>query len=181
MRYLTISYTVVYPNPDAKPMHYDHVLLATPDGETFYHPEGGPSYFYLNKDAYKIHKDHGEFKRNGDDWDEIDRLVLENKSRYHRPKAEIKESAGWLSPDGQFYPCLERGHISLAETICRSMLGVLKEEEELRKRKWAKVWGSGDADRMYSLLTDAQVATMLKIAEIAEHDEYRKNMMSNLS
>ena len=179
MKYLTISYVTIFPNPDAKPFVANHVLLATPDGHKFYHPEGGPSYFTLEK--YEVHENHGDLHP-GRDRKIVERLVVANCRAYHRPRRDTQPCAGWLSPDGYFYPCEPWEHDSLAETICRAELRVLKGASYLEGQSWLRIYDDGLVARGWGgarQLTQRQRDTLWDLYQMSD-GEYQEQIGNSI-
>ena len=53
----------------------------------------------------------------------------------------LEQDTGWLSPEGEFFPCKHYEHISKAEDLCK-LLGISEDviyDDELLKRGWAKL------------------------------------------
>lgn len=172
MRYLTINYTVTFPNPNAKPIHYSHSLLQTPDGEMFYHPEGGPTHFYLKE--YGVVKDHGELNL-GDNWDTIEQLILSNAKTHHCPEQVVRPGAGWLSLQGKFYPCKAWEHDGLARQICRAVLGVLEGTGYLESRGWIRIYEDGLV-ALRQKLNQKQLNTVWDLHQASDDEEYKEQI-----
>lgn len=75
---------------------------------------------------------------------------------------------GWLSPSGEFYPCNQYGHISLADTLVRKFYlktysARYSVDEFLLKVNWLKLYDKGIGYNSYDythgkhkILTNAQ-------------------------
>ena len=66
---------------------------------------------------------------------------------------------GWLSPNGEFYPCSSYGHVSLAEKLVEERYKAQKMEDQLRipkddlllSDKWIKLFQDGLVAGNFSL------------------------------
>jgi hypothetical protein len=155
-------------------------LLRTPDGEKFYHPEGGPTYFRL--DEYTVSKDHGHLDLE-DDWDKIESLILENYANHHSPPSGLKESAGWMSPDGTFFPCRSWEHDFLAETLCRAEVGELESTRTLERYGWLRIYDNGLVAITFNgrrPATQKQIDALWDLHELAADKEYKENIRSRI-
>lgn len=174
MLYVTISYKTEYPNAPTK--EHRHVLLATPDGIKFYHPEGGPSHFTLSD--YELEETHGYYNL-GDENDsrQVKRLVIKNAKKYHSPEKETKPTGGWLAPNGDFYPCESWLHDWMAESICRAVLGKLEGTRYLEQKQWIRVHDNGNLGTATDdPLTQAQRNALFDLYTQSDNCEYKKNI-----
>ena len=134
---------------------------------------GGPSYMTVHDwDKVQIIKDYGEI-------DDMDRGNIENLYDQFDldfpPIAETKVSAGWLAPNGKFYPCQYMEHLSEARHLA---FVHYKErgngEQRIEKEGWAKIYSDGtcllptsylyDQDGEY---TQAQLDTLSDLLVLA--------------
>lgn len=76
---------------------------------------------------------------------EWDRLEIEFIKKYFPLKpSEPKESAGWLSPDGKFYPCKYHEHRGLAKSLSAHYYNDIDNgERKLETEGWIKVYADG--------------------------------------
>ena len=160
-QYLTITYWSHFPN--AASVKTENLLRATSGNEDFqhperfYYPEGGPTHFYLRKGEYEIVEDHGQLDpRDDDDWEIIKKLIIDNFHRFHQPETELRVGAGWMSPEGIFYPCESWAHDSKADVICRAVLGNLKGTRHLEEVGWLRIYDDGMVARTTDELTQKQ-------------------------
>jgi len=80
--------------------------------------------------------------------DEVYSWAIHNPPYLPEAVSELKDKDnGWLSPDGVFYSCKNRGHRSLAKAICFHFLNMKDNrnehdlfDDELEKRGWFKLW-----------------------------------------
>jgi len=176
MIYLTISYTVTHPNKSIAPTKFTSVLYRTPNYEKFYRPEGGPTYFYLPKGEYSIAKNHGELDLNDDDdFKVIEDLVIRNYKDHHQPVCELRESAGWLSPDGNYYPCRPWEHDYQAEVICRAVLCVLMGTQHLESLGWFRVYDHGMVVRI-NTPTQGQLDALWDLHQLAANPDFKRQI-----
>ena len=139
MMYWRITFSITYPNPQVGKQTYENVLVATPDGKRFYNPLGGPT--YSMQTDYTILEDYGEFSHGSD---AAVALTIEYFKAYRQPECKLLgDSAGWLSPEGKFYPCMSWEHDALAEQICLAVLGFEGGVKDLEGLKWLRIYDSG--------------------------------------
>lgn len=117
--------------------------LVTIRGNTIYWG-GGPSHMSVHgdwDDTVKIVKDYGEIDNM--EYDAIDNLYDQFDLDFP-PIAETKVSAGWLAPNGKFYPCHFQEHLSEAQHLAFVLYQERGDgEQRLEKEGWAKIFGEG--------------------------------------
>jgi len=139
---------------------------------------GGYSYCYVTDP--EIVKDYGYIS--SDDYKKIEEIELDFYFNFNVPKkATPFESAGWISPEGDFYPCNYFEHDSvgrhLAVLCYKSFDGV----QELEKYKWIRVYDSGIMDIDYNFATQKQLDTMYDLAKASKIDgKYNENVHGTL-
>lgn len=94
----------------------------------------------------------------------------------------IKESAGWLAPDGKFYPCEFFEHYELAEQLALLYYNEDSADRGLEVRGWAHIQDTGEM-RLYGgkELTSAQKNTIMDILAIAIDSEYLNTLNEDLN
>ena len=103
------------------------------------------------------------------DNDHIEDAEIRFYREFHLPITALKLSEGWLSPEGEFYPCDYGEHEGLATRITAVRYGALTGAEALR-RQWIKVqqYWYREPD---GHITDAQRETAFQLAELASVEE----------
>lgn len=133
----------------------------------------GPSRMSIPPDdRFLIVKSYGSFDDENEDeiYDFIDEVRRKYMCEDFPPQSEIKDSSGWLAPDGSFYPCEYAGHMDLAMDICawQGWDGGYTGYTALQDRGWLRV----DAEYIpfTKETTQAQLVTLLKLWCL--HGEY---------
>jgi len=176
--YLTITYKQHFPNAPTRIC--EQVLIKTPDGRKIQNPEYELSgYFILNPEEYRVDIDHGWLDPdNREDLAVIEELII-NEAKRNKPISKLAVSAGWLSPQGQFYPCGYREHSDLAECICKALLSKLQDSRYLEENGWIRVTTDGHI-RGYSTATSKQVKTLMDIYLLAAKSDKNSVFSRNI-
>jgi hypothetical protein len=118
---------------------------------------------------FEIVKSYGWLDED-EDWEKIDDIEQQSRKEFP-PRDAIEDSAGWLAPDGKFYPCGWMEHTSLQYDL---WLSFDLEHTKLENQGWARVdarhifWGSWEA-LLKEPLTQQQLVTLLKLWEMPGH------------
>lgn len=162
------------------------------DGDIVYWG-GGPSHMRIHPDSdieyVKQYENTHEYK-SSDWWDRVDEIGNQFEFDFP-PKAELEVSAGWLAPDGKFYPCRYMEHLSEAYRLALVHYNDQDGEETLEEKGWAKIFSDGiiillkhirsfDKDEKY---TQAQINTLgdlLVLAKQEDNERYAKNISREL-
>lgn len=145
--------------------------LVTIRGDTIYW-RGGPSRMHIHDmdGTVKILKDYGEIE-SGDE-DTIDQLYDQFDHDFP-PEKELKVSAGWLAPNGDFYPCRYTEHLDVAQHIAFVTYGERGDgAQRLENEKWAKVGTTGyvTTHDYTATYTKKQLETMMALVVLAKED-----------
>ncbi|MHA2064119.1 MAG: hypothetical protein ACXABY_07035 [Candidatus Thorarchaeota archaeon] len=156
--------------------------LVNIEGNTVYW-DGGPTRMTVdNWDNVEFVKQY-ENNYEGDTnewWDRVEEIRDQFELDFP-PKAETIVSAGWLAPDGKFYPCSYMEHMEYARRLAWVHYRSRDEERKLEAEGWAKVFTDGlvmlpDYDDKY---TQAQLDTLgdlFVLAKENDRDSYAANM-----
>ena len=121
----------------------------------------------------KIHKRY-QMKVDQHGIAESDSVYLRFFHDFPRKPSKPIESAGWLAPDGKFYPCHYMEHDAIAEGLAAQTYNSLEGVRLLETKGWARVGEEGliaqrhgDRDTEMKLqLTQAQLDTMFDLAMV---------------
>jgi len=162
------------------------------DNDTLYW-DGGPAHMTIHPDTELEHVKHYvndcDYKSN-DWWDRVDEIRNQFEFDFP-PEAELKVSAGWLAPDGKFYPCRYMEHLSEAYRLALVYYNSDNGEKTLEEKGWAKIHDDGiiflliynrsfGKDGKY---TQAQINTLgdlLVLAKQEDDERYAKNIKREL-
>ena len=151
---------------------------------------GGPSYMPVHDwdEEIQIVKDYGEI-------DSMERGAYEHLHDQFEldfpPVAETKVSAGWLAPNGRFYPCHYMEHLSEAYHLAFVHYQERGDgEQRIEKEGWAKIFSDGICLLPSSYLynrdgeyTQAQLDTLGNLLVLATQEGaegYTKNIKKEL-
>lgn len=132
----------------------------------------GPTYFRVGQDHYRILKCYGLISSN--DWDGLDKIDIQFAKDFP-PERGLKDSPGWLSPEGDYWPCRSLAHISTAEQLVRLIYSEIPSnaEHDLEKKGWLKLYGNLVCDPTHgNEVTQAQLTTLAQLMQLAS-DELR--------
>lgn len=140
----------------------------------------GGTYSHCYTADPEIVKDYGYIS--SDNYKKIEEIELDFFFNFNVPKkATPFESAGWISPEGDFYPCKYFEHDSfgkhLAVLLYKSFDGV----QELEKHKWIRVLDSGLTDIDYNDVTQKQLNIMYDIYTASVTEKYKKHVYDTLN
>lgn len=156
------------------------VTLDSDDPTKFYW--GGGSSWCVFLPTTRIVKDYGLVDDMDDD--KIDAIELEFYKEFTVRKAEKPfQSAGWISPEGDFYPCSWRGHDSLAKAISRVLFNSDLGARELEQNHWARVYSDGEVIGSDLLLTEDQliaIVEMIMDPDSVMPDIFKDNLVRTL-
>lgn len=111
------------------------------DSERLEWPNGS----YCTKAAkFEIIKEY-ELPKNKNYWRTVDKLNVEFLQEFYPPKKmiELKQSAGILAPNGDFYPCHYGGHEPLAERISAIFFNELGNSTFLEEKGYIRLMDNG--------------------------------------
>jgi len=97
------------------------------------------------------------------------------------PLASYKESAGWLAPDGLFYPCENAGHDRLATELAFEIYNSTGGTQTLEKNNWVRIsrFGTITCENFFFRLNDLQKGAIENLANMST-GVYQKNMLDIL-
>jgi Zn-finger protein len=140
-------------------------LLNTDDGITLYH---GFARSYMRQPAdMQILQEYGRVGK--DDYEGQDKLILRFHRQFYKPESRLAQQAGWLAPDGKFYPCHAWEHGDKAFNLFCACYNRLPDnaEKELEDAGWAKIYSTGlCANLNPGSVTQAQLDTLWEIASL---------------
>jgi len=124
---------------------------------------GGYSHMNIPPDdQFMVVKSYGFFDDEDDDmYDTVEEIRIQFYRDDFPPQPEIKDSAGWLSPEGLFYPCEYGGHLELSYELCIMLNYDNTYSRDFEDRGWLRV----DAEYIpfRKDTTQAQLVTLLKL------------------
>ena len=132
----------------------------------------GPTYYSAGKDHYRILKHYGLIS--SDDWDKLDKIDIQFAKDFP-PERGLRDSPGWLSPEGDYWPCRSLAHRSNAEQLVRLIYSEIPSNAELalEKKGWLKLYGNLVCHPQHgNEVTQAQLTALAQLMEIAS-DELR--------
>lgn len=134
-------------------------LMTTVDLDKIWWGEG-PSYCYLSEED-QIVKSYGIFD---DQQDDTDNIFLEFE-RDFPPEVGLRDSCGWLSPEGIYYPCGYMEHESIAWTIYAILWNDFGGGRELIWKGWAQI-SDGYIQYEYPF-TQRQLDVLFDLSQVA--------------
>lgn len=161
--------------------------LVTLDGDNLAW-DGGPSGFTISNwnhvKLIKQYENNHEYDSN-EWWDRVEEL-RDQFERDFPPDKGLKVSGGWLSPEGNFYPCGYTEHLDMAYRLAVSLFDSHDGEKFLEDNGWAKVWYDGRIInfRNWELrddYTQAQINTLGDLLVLARQEENRESYVENLA
>lgn len=145
--------------------------------------DGGPSHMTIHPDTEIEHVKHYVNDcdyRSSEWWDRVDEIRNQFEFDFP-PEAGLKVSAGWLAPNGKFYPCHYMEHLSEAYRLALVHYNSDDGEKTLEEKGWAKIFGDGivfllrhirfDRDGKY---TQAQINTLGDLLVLAKQEDREK-------
>jgi hypothetical protein len=109
---------------------------------------GGPSWCTFIDDSYIV-KDYGYLWDVKDD-QKLDELFLKFYKNYNIPIEEIKQSAGWISPSGKFYPCQYFEHDAYAKRLAAIYYNSMGGTKELERQGWIRLYENGNINTSFN-------------------------------
>jgi hypothetical protein len=137
---------------------------------------GGPSWCTFSEDTYIV-KEYGTFD-NVAEYRKIDSIFLDFYKNYNTPRQYIQQSAGWLSPKGEFFPCLYFEHDQFARSLAAIYHDSLEGTITLEKEGWFRIYDNGHYGRADGTIpTKKQLETIQDILSSPNHDpDYKENL-----
>lgn len=100
--------------------------------------------------------------------------------KYHHPQkaVNLKQSAGWLSPEGHFYECQPVSHLDLAFNLSVCLYNSFDNERILEEKGWLKIYLDGliAYDRRRTHITQKQLDTLSDLSQAGDGTWNRKIM-----
>jgi hypothetical protein len=109
------------------------------------------------------------------DWE---RALLAFYRDYPAKKSPPIFSAGWVAPDGSFYPCESWGHDSLAERLSANHYKSLDGVRCLEPAGWCRVYLNGIVGNEKTE-TQAQIDTLFDLSEVKGSSKEWKNYLGS--
>jgi hypothetical protein len=136
---------------------------------------GGPSWCTFSEDTYIV-KEYGYLDSKS--YNEIDALFLDFYKNYNLPEEDIRQSAGWLSPTGKFFPCSYFEHDQFARSLAAIYHDSLGGTKRLEDEGWFRIYDNGHYGRADGVIpTKKQLETIQDILSSPNHDpEYKENL-----
>ncbi len=98
------------------------------------------------------------------------------------PLSAIRESAGWLAPDGKFYPCDFLEHYFLAIRLSLLYYDDDKGATTLERRGWVHIQNTGEMLLHYGKkFTNAQKNTVMDIIAVSTDSQYIHGILRDLN
>lgn len=97
------------------------------------------------------------------------------------PISAIKESGGWLSPNGKFYPCGFCQHTKLAKKLALIYFDSQNGDTTLEDNGWAHVSYDASVLAISKRLSQAQLNNLMDIFSIAESIIYKTRLMRDIN
>jgi hypothetical protein len=87
-------------------------------------------------------------------------------------KWNLKQSAGWISPEGRFYPCKSWEHDSFAIDLAITIYGFNNGTKCLEEKGWIRLMNSGypACNLKHSIPTQSQLDTLWDIFQVSTGD-----------
>lgn len=159
---------------------FSYALVCFIDSENFYWGQSNSKCIMM--DEYKIVENLG--KHDSNEWDNLEIKYIK---KYHPLKSSSPvQSAGWLSPEGNFYTCGYAGHRSLSKHLSAHYYEHLEDtEKKLEENNWIKVYESGQIGWNYSkelidIITQKQFDFIQDLMALDGDEEWNYNMRKNL-
>jgi len=124
-----------------------------------------------NPEYHEIVLDYGEVE-----WNDIDAYeALEVRYAHdYPPEIGLRDSEGWLAPDGKFFPCRSWEHDSTAFHVYRYVYDKAPSSSavsEMEQRGWVRIYAN--VFRNKKELTQAQLDTLWDLAQITENEQLK--------
>ena len=162
-------------------LDHDAPVLAWLEGESIYW-DGGPGHCPFDEQKYQVVKRYDWPKEDPDD------------AAFYRefgPQPEaLRQSAGWLAPDGRFWPCEYGGHSELERELSFEIYGEYGTWNTIENRGWVKIYPDGlcvppfrwvDHARHDISLTPAQGEALLDLVALDPDSTYGVQMKEQLT
>lgn len=135
LRFVAIEYWV-----GARPVKMGPALghFRGNDRDTFFHWYG-PGRMSLGKMKHSILKDYGD--AGADDEDALDAMAV-RFARDYPERSALEAKAGWLSPQGKYYPCGGHQHAGASRMLALELGEAHGYERYLELRGWIKTYGT---------------------------------------
>lgn len=140
---------------------------------------GGTFSHYYIEDP-EIVKDYGYIS--SDDYKKLEEIELDYYFNFNVPKkATPFQSAGWISPQGDFYPCEYYQHDSVGKHLAIIHYKSFDALSELEKNGWIRVFDTGIMDIDYKNgVTQKQLDTIFDLYKASDGD-YKRHMRNVLN
>jgi hypothetical protein len=139
------------------------ITIPGPGANSFYWTFG-PSYCNL---PYKILRHYKDDESTED-------ILMHFYKTYNVPKSDkSKQSAGWLSPDGAFFPCHSWEHDDLADHLSAIYYDSIEGTRALEDKKWIRVHYDGTTSSFAK--TQDQLNTVADLQTVG-NDKWKRCM-----
>ena len=111
------------------------------------------------------------------DFDDDDawNAVLVQFTRDFPPEIGVRDSPGWLAPDGRFFPCRSWEHDSMAHYLYRFVYGEMPETSAtvaFERRGWVRVYE--DVFSQKQDLTQPQLNTLWDLSQVTTSEQLKR-------
>jgi len=99
------------------------------------------------------------------------------------PKKEVSQTAGWLSPNGDFYPCESSEHDLIGMRLCETYYGITEGGiEKLEKENWLRISITGrvTTDDPHACANKKQINKLADILCSGENKKYIMHMKRSI-
>ena len=159
---------------------YHAVALTIPswNGKPGLMTEGrdGVWYYGLSRSHFSgievdVLKDYGFIDENG-----FGDIELQFAKDFFSLEKGVRDSCGWLSPDGTFFPCESWAHDGTANLICKLEFGFVSDygTADLEKKGWLRVCEKYVARA--EKVTQRQVDTLFDLSQLTTDEKLKRNI-----
>lgn len=155
---------------------FSYSLVCFKNEKDFYW--GQTSSFCTMLEEYKIVEIIGKVPSSK--WDDMEIAYVK---KYQPIKSsDVKESAGWLAPDGKFYTCSYGGHRSLSIKLSCHYYDQIEDSTKILEEKgWIKVYKNGvigwdESKELENFITKKQKSTLSDLILIDGSEEWNSRM-----